>query len=104
MPERPFRVRTVDHRHEQRIRRLVRQRERIVAPAVPVIFGDARSEICLERRALVFVTLEHGIALGEHVGHRVDDAGRIAAVDHLQPRIAVCAASDVDEAARSDQR
>ena len=101
MPERPSGIRSEDHRHKQRIRRLMP--EGVVKFSIPVIVRAPRQEVRLQIGRPVVVTMQDGISFREQVGRRVDVAGRISAVDGLDGREPILAPPDVQEAARADE-
>ena len=97
----PDSVRPEDDRREQRVRYgAFEALRRLPPPEDPRFAGD---KIRLRHGAPV-LRLENGVPFGEQVRDGVNDAGRVAAVDHLHPGIAVRPGADVDKAARGDQR
>ena len=94
-------VRAVNDRHQKRIRSLVRQDFRSLA--VLVILGHAGAEIGFQCWLVVLIPPQHRVAFRQHIGHRVDDAGRTSAVDHLNGGITVRVPADIQKRAGSNQ-
>ena len=95
MTERPGCIRAVNHRHQQRIRRDILDRIRFLALLDDR--GRTRNEIRLDKRIVELIELDYGVSFFEHIGHRVNNAGSVPAVDNPHLREAVRAGRDIDK-------